>query len=44
MHYGTYDLSDEPLGEPLRILENMKQSGKIDGILKAMDVGEIYYL
>jgi L-ascorbate metabolism protein UlaG (beta-lactamase superfamily) len=44
MHYGTYDLSDEPLGEPLSILENMEKSGKIDGKLKAMTIGEIYYL
>ena len=37
MHFGTYDLSDEPLGEPVRILENERNNFNI----KMLDVGEI---
>jgi len=44
MHFGTYDLSDEPLGEPLRILHNLEKSDKINGAFKALAVGETYYL
>ena len=44
MHYGTYDLSDESLGEPLNILCNLEKSGKIVGKLKALAIGETYYL
>jgi L-ascorbate metabolism protein UlaG (beta-lactamase superfamily) len=33
VHYGTYDLSDEPMGEPLRLLrENAQKMGIIDRI------------
>ncbi len=39
MHYGTYDLSDEPLGEPLRRLQQLA-----DGRLKVVSVGEILNL
>ena len=42
MHYGTFDLSDEPVGEPYRILKGMEQEGKIKGQLKALDLGENY--
>lgn len=42
MHYGTYDLSDEPAGEPIRILEKMELSGHIPGDLKILAVGEVY--
>ncbi len=44
MHYGTFDLSDEPLGEPRRILEDMHQKGQINGALKLLDVGENFHL
>lgn len=44
MHYGTYDLSDEPIGEPARMLQNYQQQGKIKGELKMPDVGEIVKL
>ncbi len=44
MHYGTYDLSDEPLGEPLeRITETFNLSNNIQK-LTTLDVGEIYRL
>lgn len=41
MHYGTYDLSDEPLGEPLRWLRRMEAEGEISGQLQVLDVGEV---
>lgn len=40
MHYGTFDLADEPLGEPYRILKQLEAEKKINGELKMMDVGE----
>ncbi|GAB4132063.1 MAG: MBL fold metallo-hydrolase [Bacteroidia bacterium] len=33
MHYGTYDLSDEPLGEPIQLMHDMKHSGVFSGRL-----------
>lgn len=44
MHYGTFDLSDEPLGEPVRILQDMEKRGSIEGQLKFLNVGERYML
>lgn len=38
MHYGTFDLSDEPMGEPLRILN--AEAHKIVGKLRILEVGE----
>lgn len=40
MHYGTFDLADEPHGEPLRILQKMNQDGKIRGTFRPLKVGE----
>jgi len=40
MHYGTYDLSDEPLGEPLRWMRELEAEGKNKGDLRVLDVGE----
>lgn len=40
MHYGTYDLSDEPMGEPIRLLENMRN--KIHGTLEILPAGALY--
>ncbi|MBS1595342.1 MAG: MBL fold metallo-hydrolase [Bacteroidetes bacterium] len=41
MHYGTYDLADEPMGEPFRLLNSYKndKSHKID--IRLPDIGEI---
>ena len=36
MHFATYDLSDEPIGEPVRILEKKMENNTI----KFLDVGE----
>lgn len=41
MHYGTYDLADEPIGEPLRRLKQLKAEGKINGELIMPAIGEV---
>lgn len=41
MHYGTFDLADEPIGEPYRILKTLEAEGQIKGELKMINVGEI---
>ncbi|WP_337044893.1 MBL fold metallo-hydrolase [Emticicia sp. 17c] len=40
MHYGTFDLADEPLGDPLRVLQGLEHKQAINGTLKALKVGE----
>jgi len=42
MHYGTFDLADEPLGEPYRTLKELEAKKKIKGDLKLLDVGEMF--
>lgn len=44
MHYGTFNLSDEPIGEPVRMLRALEQEGKIQGELRVLDPGENYTL
>ena len=44
IHYGTYDLSDEPMGEPVRRLKAMRDEGSIEGELEFLDVGELLFL
>jgi L-ascorbate metabolism protein UlaG (beta-lactamase superfamily) len=44
MHFGTYDLSDEPVGEPLRILQQFQAEGKLGGNLISSAVGELVRL
>ena len=39
MHYGTYDLSDEPPGEPVRLLRQVAAGGMLQG-LKIPAIGE----
>lgn len=40
-HYGTYDLSDEPTGEPVRLLQMARAEGKITASeLRFLEVGE----
>lgn len=43
MHYGTFDLSDEPLGEPIEILKEEKLKGILEAELIDLKVGENYY-
>jgi L-ascorbate metabolism protein UlaG (beta-lactamase superfamily) len=38
MHYGTFDLSDEPMGEPARLLRQMQREGR--GNIRLLEVGE----
>jgi L-ascorbate metabolism protein UlaG (beta-lactamase superfamily) len=40
MHYGTFDLSDEPAGEPVRLLQQMAGIGKINGQLILPAIGQ----
>jgi L-ascorbate metabolism protein UlaG (beta-lactamase superfamily) len=40
MHYATYDLSDEPIGEPLRFLKKLKEEGTLKSELKILKIGE----
>ena len=42
MHFGTFDLSDEPRGEPLRRL--LAAAGPSTGSVRALDVGEVLAL
>ena len=41
MHYGTFDLSDEPASEPLRTLQDVAKGQMLRGELHAPAVGEI---
>lgn len=43
-HYGTFDMSDEPLSAPERILAALESAGKINGALKIMKLGEHFRL
>jgi L-ascorbate metabolism protein UlaG (beta-lactamase superfamily) len=40
MHFGTFDLSDEPMSEPAKILQSMEQQGLINGQLRLLEIGE----
>lgn len=42
MHYGTFDLSDEPLGEPYRLLHQLKAGGILKAELNALQVGRAF--
>ena len=44
MHYGTFDLADEPPGEPLQIVNRVNKKGGLNGRLKVLDVGEVMRL
>jgi L-ascorbate metabolism protein UlaG (beta-lactamase superfamily) len=43
-HYGTFDLSDEPMGEPEQILNKLSAEGKIENVLKILKLGEVFNL
>lgn len=40
-HFGTFDLSDEPLGEPLRMIQGISDSN-LSARLKALKIGEVF--
>lgn len=44
MHYGTFDLADEPMGEPYRALRQLQKQSKINGALALLEVGELMSL
>ncbi len=44
MHYGTFDLSDEPASEPKEILHELNKQEKLSGELKVLKVGETFSL
>ncbi|MCH2046107.1 MAG: MBL fold metallo-hydrolase [Saprospiraceae bacterium] len=41
MHYGTYDLSNEPLSEPIRRIRTAHENGDLKGDLWELKVGEL---
>jgi L-ascorbate metabolism protein UlaG (beta-lactamase superfamily) len=41
MHYGTFDLTDEPPGEPVRWLKRLVSENRVKGEVKIPDVGEV---
>ena len=41
MHYGTFDLSDEPVGDPLRVLKRLEEEENLKGKVKYLKVGEM---
>jgi len=43
MHHGTFDLSDEPASEPLRLLTEVAAGGLLRGALHAPAVGEVLH-
>ena len=40
MHYGTFDLSDEPMGKPLEVLRVAAEEKHLSQKLKVVDLGE----
>lgn len=44
MHYGTYDLSDEPISEPYRFIRQIFQENEMPDKLKALGINEVLYL
>lgn len=40
MHYGTFDLSDEPMGKPLEVLRAEAEKRQLSHKLKVIDLGE----
>ncbi len=39
-HYGTFDVADEPMSEPEKILNSLNAEGKINNQLKLLKLGE----
>lgn len=44
MHYGTFDLADEPLGEPIKWLTLEMEKQGLSEKLNAPKIGEVVYL
>jgi hypothetical protein len=43
MHYGTFDLSDEPPNEPLRLLKEEAEKRALSDKLKPLAINESFY-
>lgn len=43
MHYGTFDFSYEPMGEPVETIKNEKQRNKLNADLIVLPAGKNYY-
>lgn len=41
MHYGTFDLSDEPLSDPIKTLRNLEKEADIQGQIDYLRLGEM---
>jgi len=41
MHFGTFDISDEPIGDPIRWLNRLIKARTFNGDVQILDVGEI---
>jgi len=44
MHYGTFDLSDEPLGDPIQVLEKEQQKNTHNGQFSYPSIGKVIHL
>ncbi len=44
MHYGTYDLSDEPLGEPIRQLRQYAKENSMEDKIVELSAGQILHI
>lgn len=44
MHYATYDLSDEPLGEPIKLLNQYANEANVKNRILKLKIGQILYL
>ena len=44
MHYGTFDLSDEPLGEPIKRLRTVALNSEQINKIRELSIGEEYYI
>lgn len=42
MHYGTFDLSDEPMGEPLSRLRQLNENKQLKSKLEVLQPGQVY--
>jgi L-ascorbate metabolism protein UlaG (beta-lactamase superfamily) len=42
MHFGTFDLSDEPIGQPQQILETENKNGNLKAKLNVLTVGKAF--
>lgn len=41
MHYGVFDLSDEPLGDPIRTLKGLEEECEVQGKVRILNPGDL---